>query len=85
MLGYPLCFIWFHVGHRVGKLYIAVFGEHQVGLGCFWGRSMVFGEFLSGLGVILFFLWLFLTCFVWVVWVWRPEDVVLYGKVEPLP
>ena len=44
------------------------FGDHQVGLGCFWGRSMVFGEFLSGLGVILFFLGLFLTCFGVSVW-----------------
>ena len=40
-----------------------VSGEHQVGLGCFWGSSMVFGEFRSVLGVILSFLWQFLTCF----------------------
>ena len=68
MLGYPFCFSWVHVGHRVEKVYIVVFGEHQVGLGCFWGRSMVFGEILSGLGVILFFLGLFLTCFGVSVW-----------------
>ena len=40
-----------------------VFGEHQVGLGCFCGGSLVFREFLSVLGVILFILGLFLTCF----------------------
>ena len=40
-----------------------VFGEHREGLGCFWCRSMVLGEFLSGLGVILFLFGLFLTCF----------------------
>jgi len=59
-LGSPLCFSWVHVGHCVGKVYILVFGENQLGLGCFWGGSMVFGEFLSVLGVILFFLGLYL-------------------------
>jgi len=39
------------------------FGEQQIGLGCFWGGFMVFGEFRSILGVILFLFQVFFMCF----------------------